>query len=104
MVASAASRTVTRCRTDGSMGPVPTTRRGTVPNQEWVLMYRGGLTRGQIADRVGAPAKPSRFTSQGLARMQELVAVVQETGRYPSGTPRAPRNGLWRCGCSAAPA
>lgn len=31
-----------------------------------------------------AGAKPSHVTAQGLERMQQLVALVQETGRYPS--------------------
>lgn len=74
-------------------------------------MYRKGLTRTRIAELVGVSAqgvgyhlqracaadpglreahkaaankKPSRVTSRGLARMQELVTMVQETGRYPS--------------------
>jgi hypothetical protein len=33
---------------------VGTKRREAAPNAEWVLMYRGGLTRGQIAKLVGA--------------------------------------------------
>lgn len=33
-----------------------TTRRGEAPNQEWVLMYRGGLSRTRIAELVGAAA------------------------------------------------
>jgi hypothetical protein len=95
--------------TDGRMDSMVTTRRGTAPNQEWVLMYRGGLSRTRIAELVGVPAptvgyhlrlacaadlglrgaheaahaKPSRVTAKGLARMQELVAMVQQTGRYP---------------------
>lgn len=73
-------------------------------------MYRGGLKRGKIAELTGAsPAtvgyhlsvarstdpdlqaaheaaagKSPRITAQGLARMRELLAMVQETGRYPS--------------------
>ncbi|MFJ5695958.1 helicase associated domain-containing protein [Arthrobacter sp. NPDC093125] len=93
------------------MDLVASTRRGTAPNQEWVLMYRRGLSRTKIAELVGVPAptvgyhlrvacaadpelqsaheaaanaKPSRVTAQGLARMQELVAMVRKTGRYPS--------------------
>lgn len=88
-----------------------TTMRGTAPNQEWVLTYRGGLTRSRIAELVGVPAptigyhlrlayaadpgvrlaheaapkpKPARVTAQGPARLQELVDLVQQTGRYPS--------------------
>jgi hypothetical protein len=89
------------------------TRHGAVPNAEWVLMYRGGLTRARIAALTRAPiatvgyhlavavaadpglqavhdqaaAKaPLRVSPQGLARMRELVAMVHETGRYPSRT------------------
>ena len=74
-------------------------------------MYRGGLTRSGIAALTGAPTAtvgyhlsaavaadsglqaaheqsaakaPLRAGPQGLARMRELVAMVQETGRYPS--------------------
>ncbi|MDP9696156.1 UNVERIFIED_ORG: hypothetical protein J2X79_003735 [Arthrobacter globiformis] len=88
-------------------------RHGAAPNAEWVLMYRGGLTRSRIAALTGAPAStvgyhlaralaadpglqadheqaarqaPPRVTRQGSARMRELVAMVQETGRYPSRT------------------
>lgn len=88
-------------------------RREAAPNAEWVLMYRRGLSRGQIADLVGAvPAtvgyhlevarsqhpeletdhkaaarsKTMRVTAQGLERLQQLVMMVQETGRYPSGS------------------
>ncbi|MFJ5696582.1 helicase associated domain-containing protein [Arthrobacter sp. NPDC093139] len=86
------------------------TRRDAAPNQEWVLMYRGGLTQARIAELVRAPASTVRYhlriaaaadpglrpaheaaavrktmvTAQGLERMQQLVAMVQETGRYPS--------------------
>ncbi|WP_395405612.1 helicase associated domain-containing protein (plasmid) [Arthrobacter sp. UC242_113] len=89
------------------------TRYGSVPNAEWVLMYRGGLTRARIATLTRAPAQtvgyhlsaavnadpalqaahdeaaakaPLRVGQQGLARMRELVVMVQETGRYPSRT------------------
>ncbi|WP_311380822.1 helicase associated domain-containing protein [Arthrobacter sp. ISL-28] len=90
------------------------TRRDAAPNQEWVLMYRGGLARGRIADLVGAAPKTVDYhlrialagdpglqaahdaaaaqktthaaTVQGLERMRQLVALVQETGRYPSRT------------------
>jgi hypothetical protein len=74
-------------------------------------MYRGGLTRSRIAALTGAPSStvgyhlslalagdpglqadheqaagkaPHRASPQGLARMRELVAMVQDTGRYPS--------------------
>jgi hypothetical protein len=77
-------------------------------------MYRGGLTRGQIAKLVGAatstvgyhlasaraadPALRSAHeaaaalktahaaTAPGLEHLRELIAFLQETGRYPSGT------------------
>ena len=85
--------------------------RSAVPMPEWVLMYRSGLSRGRIAALTGAspstvgyhlkkamaadpelrPAhlaaaapKSTRVTHQGLARMRELIAAVQETGRYPA--------------------
>ncbi|MFC9335797.1 helicase associated domain-containing protein [Arthrobacter sp. NPDC057009] len=83
-----------------------------VPNSEWVLMYRGGLTRSRIAALTRAPAATvgyhlamaraadpglqaahvnaastqARVSVQSLARMHRLVAMVQETGRYPSRT------------------
>jgi hypothetical protein len=87
------------------------TRHGAVPNAEWVLMYRGGLTRSRIATLTRAPAQtvgyhlsaavdadpglqaaheksaakaPPRVGPSGLARMRELVHMVQDTGRYPS--------------------
>jgi hypothetical protein len=90
---------------------VATTRRDAAPNAEWVLMYRGGLTRARIAELAGVPgstvgyhlrvacaADPglreaheaaagtgaSRVTAQGRERMHQLVAMVQDTGRYPS--------------------
>lgn len=72
-------------------------------------MYRKGLSRGQIADLTGAApatvgyhlglarkhdpglqnehetaARKPAVTGQGRQRLQELVAFVQETGRYPS--------------------
>ena len=77
-------------------------------------MYRGGLPRARIVALTGAPAstvgyhlavartadpgletahqealgvKTRRVSAHGLERMRELVAVVRETGRYPS--PRA---------------
>lgn len=74
-------------------------------------MYRRGLSRAQIAEQAGAPPstvgyhlaiaraanpeltnehkaatreKTTLVTSPGLNRMKDLVAFVQETGRYPS--------------------
>jgi hypothetical protein len=76
-------------------------------------MYRGGLTRPRIAALTNAPAStigyhlavalatdpglqaaheqaaglsPPQASELGLARMGQLVAMVQETGRYPSRT------------------
>ncbi len=37
------------------MNSVTDRKHGAAPNEEWVLMYRGGLTRGQIVKLVGAP-------------------------------------------------
>lgn len=86
-------------------------RWSAAPESEWVLMYRRGLGRGQIALQSGAPvrtvgyhlavarrlhpglqeehaaatgAKPARVTRQGLVRMAQLVAMVQRSGKYPS--------------------
>jgi hypothetical protein len=36
------------------MDPVGTKKHQADPNPEWVLMYRGGLTRGRIAKLVNA--------------------------------------------------
>jgi hypothetical protein len=72
-------------------------------------MYRRGLTRAQIADLTGAApatvgyhlglartqdpglqsehetaARKPAVTGQGRAHLQQLVAFVQDTGRYPS--------------------
>jgi hypothetical protein len=93
------------------------TRYGAVPNTEWVLMYRGGLTRSRIATLTHAPTStvnhhlsaavaadpdlqaahekaaakaPPRVNPFGLARLRELVDMVQETGRYPSRTAKDP--------------
>lgn len=95
-----------------------TKTRNSAPNPEWVLMYRRGLERRQIAELVkAAPAtvayhlavartidpglqaeheaasrtKPSQVTARGLERMQQLVAMVQKTGRYPSRTAASTR-------------
>ncbi|WP_395405665.1 helicase associated domain-containing protein (plasmid) [Arthrobacter sp. UC242_113] len=88
-----------------------TRRRTAAPNAEWVLMYRGGLTRARIAALTRAPAGTVGYhlsvalaadpglqaehekaagtpvppvNGQGLARMCQLVAMVQSTGGYPS--------------------
>lgn len=88
-----------------------TVQRNAAPKAEWVLMYRGGLTRARIAALTGAPASTvgyhlvvartadpalesahrqaadgtmHRASAHGLARMRELVTFVQETGQYPS--------------------
>jgi DNA-binding transcriptional ArsR family regulator len=82
-----------------------------VPNPEWVLMYRRGLTRGQISEQTGAPistvgyhlaaartddptlreehyaaanGNPARATRRSVQRMNDLVSMVQQTGRYPA--------------------
>jgi hypothetical protein len=92
-------------------GTVATARPDTVPNPEWVQMYRDGLSRGLIAELTGTPPatvgyhlrmaktvdpglrsahetaaapKTTRVTYQGLDPMKELIGFVQETGRYPS--------------------
>jgi hypothetical protein len=86
-------------------------KRGRAPNQEWVLMYRKGLSRDRIASLVeAAPStvnyhlrialalepklqaeheaatgtRPAHVTAQGVERMQQLVSLVQEKGLYPS--------------------
>jgi hypothetical protein len=85
-------------------------RQDAAPNDEWVLMYRDGLPGRHIAELAGVPvstvsyhlrlaraADPelrpahekastsrARVTARGLERMQQLVTMVQETGRYPS--------------------
>ncbi|WP_454700058.1 helicase associated domain-containing protein [Arthrobacter humicola] len=101
------------------------TKRSAAPKAEWVLMYRGGLGRTRIAALTGSPAstvgyhlavaraadpglesahqeaadgKSPRVSAHGLERMRELVAVVQETGRYPSPRARAAAErslGVW---------
>jgi hypothetical protein len=90
---------------------VTTRVRSKAPNEEWVLMYRRGIGQQQIASLVkAAPGtvayhlgiarkadpglqaehhaaggkRPPKVTVQGMKRMQQLVAFVQETGRYPS--------------------
>ncbi|KRE67735.1 hypothetical protein ASG92_13945 [Arthrobacter sp. Soil736] len=85
------------------------TPRRSAPYQEWVLMYRRGLSRGHIADLTGAApatvgyhlglartqdpgmqsehdaaARKPAVTGQGRERLQQLVAFVQDTGRYPA--------------------
>lgn len=88
-----------------------TKRWNAAPEPEWVLMYRRGLSRGKIAELTGAPLrtvgyhlavarklqpglqaeheeaarkKPRQVTGQGMKRMAQLIATVQESGRYPS--------------------
>jgi Helicase associated domain len=80
------------------------------PAPEWVTLYRQGMTRGQIAKRYGAPistvgshlaaarARDPRLalqhqiaagttrasvTTRGLVRMNQLITMVQKSGRYP---------------------
>jgi hypothetical protein len=81
-----------------------------VPNPEWVLLYRRGLSRGQISARTGAPistlgyhlaaarakdstlrgqhyaaanGNPAKANRRSIRCMNDLVAMVQQTGRYP---------------------
>jgi hypothetical protein len=90
---------------------VVTKRWDAAPEPEWVLMYRRGLSRGRIAELTGAPLRtvgyhltvarklqpdllaeheqaarmtPRRVNGQGLERMEQLIAMVQESGHYPS--------------------
>ncbi|WP_104140203.1 helicase associated domain-containing protein [Arthrobacter sp. ZGTC131] len=85
-------------------------RHAAVPHPEWVLMYRKGLSRKQIAELTrsdvaavshyiaaaktadpalhaehAAAAKGSAARAvPGLKRMHQVVAMVEATGRYPS--------------------
>lgn len=87
-----------------------TKRWDAAPEPECVLMYRRGLSRGKIAELTGAPVRTvgyhltvarklhpglqseheaasgtsQRVTGQSVERMAQLIAMVQETGRYPS--------------------
>jgi hypothetical protein len=51
-----------------------------------------------------AKAKDTQVTVRGLEQLQELIAMVRETGRYPSrnAASTSPLSGRWLCGCSAA--
>ncbi|MET1088005.1 MAG: helicase associated domain-containing protein [Arthrobacter sp.] len=96
---------------DRRTGTAQATRRhNSAPNEERVLMYRGGLPGHPIAELADVPvstvsyhlrlaraADPelrpahekatqprARVTRRGLERMQELITMVRETGRYPS--------------------
>lgn len=90
-----------------------------VPNPEWVLMYRRGLTRSRIADLLGAPAskvgyhlaaarklepglfgeheaaivrkKGQRVTHRGLESMNQLIDFVHAEGRYPAYSAASPK-------------
>lgn len=89
-----------------------------VPNPEWVLMYRCGLTRTRIAALVGAPASKvgyhltvarvlnpgianehealalntlaPKVRASGIARMNELIEFVTAEGKYPSAKAETP--------------
>jgi DNA-binding transcriptional ArsR family regulator len=88
-------------------------RPDAVPRPDWVLLYRAGLSRKQIAELTGAPpstvsyhlasakaadpalkaahaAAAGKSTMQvprpGLKRMDQVIAMVQATGRYPLPT------------------
>ena len=87
------------------------------PAPEWVSLYRQGMTRGEIAKRYGAPISTvgshlaaarahdprlavqhqiaagttrASVTTRGLARMNELIAMVEKSGRYPVGNAQDP--------------
>lgn len=86
-------------------------RWDAAPEPEWVLMYQRGLSVGEIAKLVCAPARtvsyhltqarklqpelqaeheqavrvrPGKATTRGLHLMKQLIAMVRDTGRYPS--------------------
>lgn len=85
-------------------------RHAAVPHPEWVLMYRKGLSRKQIAEltrsdvaavshyiaaaKTADPALHAEHAAAakgsvagavpGLKRMHQVVAMVETTGRYPS--------------------
>lgn len=85
-------------------------RSGTAPDPDWVLLYRAGLSGKKIAELTGAPPStvsyhlaaakatdpglkaahaaagksPNHASQPGLKRMNQVIAVVQATGRYPS--------------------
>lgn len=86
-------------------------RSASAPHPDWVLLYRGGLSTNKITELTGAPpstvryhlaaakaadpglkaehaAAAGRSTTQGkqpgLQRMNQVIAMVQATGRYPS--------------------
>lgn len=101
------------------------------PHQVWVLMYRGGLTGGRIAELVRAAPKtvgyhlpiarancpglqaaheavatlkPSRASMvQGLERMQQLVAMVHEPSATTSSRPSSRMTATSNGGQSSAP-
>lgn len=89
-----------------------------VPNPEWVLMYRRGLTRTRIAELVGAPASKvgyhltvaraldpaivnehetlapntvaPKVRASGIARMNELIEFVTAESKYPTSKAQTP--------------
>lgn len=103
-----------RCKLSGGRrwqdGRMTRRDRGGAPSDEWVRMYRDGLTAHRFAALTGTPASTvgyhlrlarsadprladahagartstSRVTSLGRSRMRQLVDLVQTTGRYPS--------------------
>lgn len=80
------------------MVPVATTRRGKAPNQEWVLMYRGGLTRTRIAKLVGVSAPTVGYhlreacTADAMLREAHEAAVNNKPTRATSRGLRGCRN------------
>jgi Helicase associated domain len=95
----------------GRIASVTDRSQRRAPDAEWVLMYRKGLSRARIAGLVKVPAStvayhlsvarrkdpglraahdeaagepPARVTGRTVTRMNDLVAMVQAEGRYPS--------------------
>lgn len=88
-------------------------RSDAAPRPDWVLLYRAGLSRKQISELTGAPLSTVSYhltsakaadpalkaahaaaagksttapSRPGLQRMDQVIAMVQATGRYPSPT------------------
>ena len=95
-------------RRRGKMTPIMDSKLRRAPDEEWVLMYRLGLSRKRIADLVGAePATVGyhlviarrrdpgleaahlaagttcRPSPSSLARMDEIITWVASEGRFP---------------------
>lgn len=106
-------RGIVSSRPCGRMSPIMDKRLRRAPDAEWVLMYRLGLSRKQIADLVGAePAtvgyhlviarrrdpelETAHLAAAGtksgpsvadVARMDEVVSWITAQGRFPSDGP-----------------